>query len=281
LSDADVRRLLRAGVLVRLAHGLLAGYRRRELADTDPVALALRVQAMQRRYPTALAAYRTAATLHELWLVGKVGPVHLVREGGRVREKHDVWVEPGYVSAAERQIVYGVEATAMLRTVTDLACRLGPAEALAVADSALRRGLPADALAAAAASGEWAGLIAGEVLKLADRRSESALESISRWVLHEGKLPPPGLQAPLIDDGGDEPFAWVDFYWEEEGVVCEADGMLKYINGPVALRAEKLRQERIERMDLRVVRWGFDEATKSPRQLVRRVGAALARRRAA
>jgi hypothetical protein len=52
LTEADVRRLLLHGTLIRLAHGLLAGYRRRELAEEDPQQLAIRVQAMHVAIPS-------------------------------------------------------------------------------------------------------------------------------------------------------------------------------------------------------------------------------------
>ena len=41
-------------------------------------------------------------------------------------------------------------------------------------------------------------------------------------------------------------------------MVGEADGLLKYTS-PDVLRAEKQRQERLERAGFRVVRWGWDD----------------------
>jgi very-short-patch-repair endonuclease len=279
LTDADVRRLLLSGELIRLAHGLVAGYRRERLANDEVANLVLRIQGMQRRYPNAIAAFRTAARLHQLWLLGPPGPVHLVRPAGRRREKHDVWVETANVPESERAVVRGVEATSISRTTADLAARLAPAEALAVADCALRRG---QSLAAVLAIAQEHGLsrdhLAWQVLAMADARSESLLESVSRWSIHTHRLPPPQLQVTLRDDAG--PFARVDFLWEEQRVVGEADGMLKY-DDPVALRAEKLRQERIERTGRAVVRWGFADIMRREAETIRRLSLALKGRHAA
>jgi hypothetical protein len=52
--------------------------------------------------------------------------------------------------------------------------------------------------------------------------------------------------------------ARVDFYWDELGVVGEADGRLKYSDGS-DLYAEKRRQEAIEDLGLRCVRWGWSD----------------------
>jgi hypothetical protein len=274
LTDADVRRLLAHGVICRLAHGLLVGARRLELVAEDVDGLRLRVQAMQRRYPIGRAAYRTAAALHGLWLVGPSGPVHLVRVKGRQREKYDVWVETADLPAEDRCVVLGIESTSMARTAVDLACRLPPPEALAVVDSALRLGTSIDELwEVAARRGVEAGSLAAEVIGIADARSESALESMSRWQFHAAGIEPPELQVVVGDVDGD--FARVDFFWRRQRVVGEADGLLKYDEDPLALRAEKTRQERLERTDATVVRWGWADVTDQPADLIRRVKDAL------
>jgi hypothetical protein len=97
---------------------------------------------------------------------------------------------------------------------------------------------------------------ARRALGFLDGRSESALESVSRVIMHERDLPPPEPQV-VIDAGGATPYR-LDFYWEEQRVVGEADGMMKY-DAPAALRAEKVRQELLERLGLTVVRWTWRE----------------------
>lgn len=281
LTDADVRRLLKHGTLVRLAHGLLAGYRRQELALETPAQVALRVQAMQRRYPIAIAGYRTSAVLHGLWIVGHSGPVHLVRVRGFRREKHDVWVETADLPMEHRCVVSGVTATTMTRTTVDLVQRLDGGEALAVVDSALRSGAKLSQLLEMCDERN-ANPLTHKIVGLGDARSQSPLESMSRWSFHRAGLPDPDLQTLIGDDAG--PFAAVDFYWKDEGVVGEADGMFKYDEDPNAHRAEKIRQERLERLGFIVVRWTYDDVARNPALVVARVRDALrrglARRRA-
>jgi hypothetical protein len=283
LSDADVRRLLSRGVLIKLSYGLIAGYRRRELAVDHVAALVLRVQGMQRRYPESVAGGRTAAALHRLWLVGPVGPVRLLRARGYPRRKPDVVVDTVALPEEQLVTVEGVVATNIARTVIDLLACLPGGEALAIADSALRAGADRDALLGLAAElGRRAGSAEVRVVERADIRSESALESMSRWLFLVAILPAPELQVSFADDRG--PFAVVDFLWREHGVVGEADGMLKYdadaaaaTRDSDALRVEKLRQERLEQLGLIVVRWGWNDVVNHPARTVARVQAALMR----
>jgi very-short-patch-repair endonuclease len=74
-------------------------------------------------------------------------------------------------------------------------------------------------------------------------------------------LPAPELQVAL---GGASPVGIVDFYWEDFGVIGEADGLLKYDDAPDALRAEKLRQEALENLGFIVVRWTWEEIWRRP-----------------
>jgi hypothetical protein len=103
----------------------------------------------------------------------------------------------------------------------------------------------------------WPGVRAARTaLSLADPRSESVLESRSRLKLAEVGLPEPELQVRIGNESGVF-VARVDYYWEEFGVVGEADGDLKYDGtDPAPLLKEKKRQGLLEDLDLGVVRWG-------------------------
>ena len=85
----------------------------------------------------------------------------------------------------------------------------------------------------------------------------------------------PELQASVFTESG-RWLARCDFYWDEFGVVGEADGLDKYRAGFDAVRAEKLRQERLEMVGLTVVRWGFADL-QAPGPLIGRLFAAFAR----
>ena len=132
----------------------------------------------------------------------------------------------------------------------------------------------------------WPGIRkARRAIEFADHRAESPLESISRVAFAERGLPRPELQVPLPCP--ERPVGIVDFYWEEFGVVGEADGLLKYdedSDQPAPLRAEKLRQEALEALGYIVVRWTWDDIWRRPMWVVQRLGNAFqegARRRTA
>lgn len=169
---------------------------------------------------------------------------------------------------------YGVPVTAVARTLVDVG-RADRRQALVAADAAL-----ADGLVTRAAIGEclercagWPGIVsARRVLALADPRSESPLETLTRLCFHDGGLPPP--QPQVVVRHGDW-WCRVDFYWPGRGVICEADGKLKYRQGE-AVWAEKLRQERLERLGFRVVRVSWEDVVKHSRPTLDRVRWALA-----
>jgi hypothetical protein len=69
-------------------------------------------------------------------------------------------------------------------------------------------------------------------------------------------LPAPEPQVTILDHAGHF-CGRVDFYWDEFGVVGEADGMGKYEDAPDSLTEEKKRQGWVEDTGLIVVRWGW------------------------
>ena len=204
----------------------------------------------------AVVSHDSAALLHGL--TDRVPrAVHLTLTTGSTRRYPGLFVHRAGLPPAD--VVDGI--TSVSRTVLDLARRRGAGMALSVADTALRTGAttPADLAATLAACGGWHGVVqARAVVGLADGRSESVLESVSRWELSVGGVPAPDLQVVIGDEHG--PVGRVDFHWGEAKVVGEADGLGKYTD-PQVLRAEKVRQERLESLGLTVVRWGWRDVT--------------------
>ena len=163
--------------------------------------------------------------------------------------------------------VGGVLVTGVARTVVDVARTGTLATGLAAADHALRHGLCSVGDLAAAATavpprvrGRPSGLLVAE---LADGRSMSAGESLSRAVMFRLNLPRPQLQVEVFDDEGLAGVA--DFGWA--GVVGEFDGRRKYAvpdgadpseAGDVLWR-EKRREDRIRRR-VRMARWSWADA---------------------
>jgi hypothetical protein len=111
-----------------------------------------------------------------------------------------------------------------------------------------------------------------DVIEFADARAESPLESISRAGIHLAGLPAPELQLPFRDARG--LIGYTDFAWPEAGVVGEADGDVKYLDpafrsGRTAEQVvldEKIREDRLRGIGLRVVRWRWETA-RQPRAL--------------
>ncbi|SOD70461.1 putative AbiEi antitoxin of type IV toxin-antitoxin system [Jatrophihabitans sp. GAS493] len=177
--------------------------------------------------------------------------------------------------------------TSVARTVIDVARTSALIDGIVCADAALNQAKTTEAelddvLNSCAG---WPGSAAARrVLHFADWRAESALESISRWTMHDLGIPAPILQPRIRTDRGTF-VARVDFYWDEFGVVGEADGELKYGGGGGVLLREKRRQERLEELGLVVVRWGWEQAAERPATLHRRLRRAfthgMARRRIA
>ncbi|WP_431843446.1 type IV toxin-antitoxin system AbiEi family antitoxin domain-containing protein [Calidifontibacter indicus] len=173
------------------------------------------------------------------------------------------------------QRIGGLLVTTSAQTVVDLARSRDLRSGLATADAALHRGVLRSAelaeLTAGLAPGCRGGAIARLVAALADGRSESVLESLSRAVMFEQGFPRPELQVRLVDSDGE--FGRADFGWP--GLIGECDGALKYGmalsdgDPSAAVVREKRREDRI-RLFSEVVRWGWMDAFRVD-PLVRRL----------
>lgn len=97
----------------------------------------------------------------------------------------------------------------------------------------------------------------------ADADAESVGESVSRVLMDQWGLEPPQLQVRFVVDVDGGSRVRVDFHWPERGIVGEFDGLAKY-QKPELLAGrrpedvvveEKLREDALRRLGLRVVRW--------------------------
>jgi len=168
--------------------------------------------------------------------------------------------------------------TTPARAVADIARTLSQADAVAAGDAALRNGL--------ATADEIHCILTGmkhvrgcrtaqAVLPLLDPRRETALESWSTVRFREWGLPAPTPQVDFYDDDGF--IGRVDFYWEQYGLIGEADGRLKY-DEPGSLYAEKRREDRLRRLKRcqGVIRWGWSDLSPPRDRVLRdRLRAAL------
>ena len=203
--------------------------------------------------------------------------VHVTTTPGRVRSsarmvRHTARDTP----SVQRE---GLTVTPVARTVADVARTSTLATALASADHALRFGLcTSEALAAELArvsKGMPGRARLSLAVDLADGRSMSPGESLSRAQMYRLNVPRPDLQVRYADAQG--LIGDVDFGWD--GVVGEFDGRVKY-NVPDGasseeasriLWREKKREDRLRRKVDRVARWTWDVALDH-----RRLGAVLA-----
>ncbi|MDO5504528.1 MAG: hypothetical protein Q4G67_15295, partial [Actinomycetia bacterium] len=106
-----------------------------------------------------------------------------------------------------------------------------------------------------------------------DGRSESVGESISRLIFVEAGLPRPELQREFVIDGR---LYRSDFYWEDEEVIGEFDGLGKYLDETsesgrrASLRAEKQRDQDFQSVGITPVHWTMGDLA-TPSALVSRV----------
>ena len=162
--------------------------------------------------------------------------------------------------------VDGIPVTSPARTIVDVARTSPFTGAVCAADEALRRELcgPADlAVELEAAAGRVGIARARAVVAFADAGAQSVLESASRVMISRAGLPMPELQREFILSDGTS--AFVDMYWEEWGLVGEADGTGKYgidddeVDVRKKLRDEKRRQNDIESLGNIVRRWQWED----------------------
>lgn len=177
--------------------------------------------------------------------------------------------------------------TQVARTAVDIARETDRLEqGVAVCDSALRSGVtPGELIEVVTRCRSWPGARrASRAVAMADGRSANPGESWSRVILVAGGQAPTDLQREFYDSRGR--IGITDYFWEEEMVVGEFDGKLKYAVAPGAtpeeasraIVAEKIREDRLRALGLEFVRWGFGDLYR-PQLLVARVSSARERGR--
>lgn len=300
VSRAQLHTAAATGRITRLANGV---YIATAAVPEDPPALHLMTAlAIQMLRPRAIASHHTAALAWELDLNDPVAaasapPAFIVPTGGAIRaevtRKFSIAVRE--LPAAQRvHHPSGLMVTTPARAAVDVASGLALPEALISLDSAarltltdqvgsrrLREHYPRERSlagarqplldAAQAAATQFTRRHLAAVVPLADPRRESPLESLSYGHILLAGLPLPDLQVRVSLGGSD---AYPDFLWAQFMVIGEADGMLKYRDRE-DFRNEKRRQERLEQLGYRVVRWEAREIRERPAMTIQRIRAAL------
>ncbi|MFF0340843.1 hypothetical protein [Kribbella sp. NPDC004875] len=282
LQKFEIERLVRRSHLQH-AHGrYVAGAVDRRLAVAA---------CAQAAHPRSVISHFTAAELvglrtwsdrdsrsaaEPMWLSCEPGP-------RRNLKRPDVVLRRAGLTEADLELRRGLWLTSVPRTTVDIARELPLPEAVVTVDHALAGPVLRDDLdAVLARQYRWPGIVnARRAVALADRLSESALESFARIVFVEGDLPTPILQAQFWDGA-----RWlterVDFWWPHFRTVGEADGLEKF-EAPTAterrarLRRSFERDQRLADRGLELVHFGWEDAVLRPAELIRRFHAAFAR----
>jgi len=262
-----LRRHMSSGAVERLSRGVYVqttpGATRRDRA------LAAIVGAHHRLESEHSVSHVSAAVLHGLPL-WRVDPrVHVYQRSARSgRADPSIVRHVPLPPASDRTTVAGVPATTLARTSWDCLATLPPADALVVADAALRAGIQRDALDAFHRPGARGAARASTILRYADAGSESPPESVCRYHLLRAGLPVPTTQVEVVTRLGT---FWGDLGWPEWRLVLEYDGRVKYAaDGMGALVAEKRRHDALVEAGWAAVRVTKEDLTQ-PNDLISRL----------
>lgn len=232
MTDRDIWRLVRAGVLTRVRHG---AYIPSELVKgLDEIAM-MRVRSravLRRAHPSAVLSHHTALAEHGVPLWG-VDPevVHLTRTDGRAgRREAGVAHHSTATLPSEWHVLAGLPVMGPARATLEVVTASAPEVGLVVASAVLHAGLASrhDLEAAWERTHRWPGsLNARLVLARADARLTSVGESRTWHLFHAHRVPRPEPQVRVHDRHGTL-LGIADFAWVDRGVFLEFDGRTKY-----------------------------------------------------
>lgn len=223
----------------------------------------------------AVVSHTSAALLWGLELAEtpQVPTVTVGRDRSRVRQPGVSRSDLPSTDVVERD---GVRVTTVLRTVLDLARSLPLGQAVAVLDSALRQGrLQLEDVRAALCAlppGRGRSRVA-RVVRLADPRSGSVLESLLRVLLAEHGLAPPTSQLLVRTRHGGR-IGRVDFAWPDAMLVVETDGFAFHADRR-SYREDRRRGDALVRAGWRVLRFSWEDVVAYPEHVVECVRAVL------
>ncbi|MFP5219502.1 MAG: endonuclease domain-containing protein [Actinomycetes bacterium] len=237
-------------------------------------------QAVLRLHGDACAARRTAAVLWGFDMLHEPDVVELdVPHGHRPPLMDGVVFRQARGSGTALVVpVAGcraLPATSAVDTVLDCAAELPLREAVAIADSALRRGACTRAQLRHAVSARRGQPFNGRLWRVVlwcDPRCGSLLESLLRVLLCEADLRPPRAQHRIVD--GRVLVGRVDFAWPEQLLVVEADGR-RWHDPADARDADRRRDNGCARLGWRVLRFTWAEVVHEPQRVVAELRAAL------
>lgn len=266
-STWQLNRKAAAGEILRLRPGsyLVTQDERLDQVSASRIHLAKIIATVSELNSSAIAR-ESAALLHGLPIPNSLIPERVIvhRNGGG---HCSPWIKSYKIRHANNEVVekYGVRVTSVERTVHDLVRILDPRDGLAILDSALRLGLDLTMLNTSRPSAAKL----RQMLPLASDRSDSPLESRSRFLTHELGFPMPQEQVSVFDQTGNF-VARLDFWWPELGLIGEADGAVKYSTllrpGETVedvIRNERQREKNLQNLGNHVIRWNWSDTMRS------------------
>lgn len=272
--EAEVRHLVRTGTLIPVARGVARWARfaqdamaRGEHPRDD--AFRARVRGSMLVAPRgSVVSHRSAALL---WGMSSLAEwpdrvTHTVRPG--LSGQSTRWVQR-HTHALDAVVhLDGMPTTTAARTIADVARLPDRVQAFGLAATGLHvpwRGRPLATLAEVRAELERLGSARGVraarlVLERVGTGCASPAEATSLLLMLDEGFVRPEQQVEFTDERG---VMVVDCWWPEVGLVGECDGLRKYLRGDrgdgvaasSAVVAEKLREDRLRALGLRVVRW--------------------------
>ncbi|WP_375400302.1 hypothetical protein [uncultured Amnibacterium sp.] len=210
----------------------------------------------------------SAAVLHGLPTLGQhLDRVHVTVQDPARRGSVGVGSHVAPLDVGETIVVGTLRATAVPRTVVDVALA-SPFEAgVVIADGSLHAGCPEAALqeGAAGAAGRRGWRRAQQVVAFARAEAESAAESRARVTMLRIGIRPPVLQWRVADRRGlagrlDFGFPWVPAGGEVDGEKKYRDAAMASSGAADAVIAEKWREDRVRLQVPLLARWGYRES---------------------
>jgi hypothetical protein len=284
-SDEELARLVRSSQLVRVRRG---AYLDGQLPTAAVARHALQIAATvaDLRRP-AVVSHQSAAVLLGLPLWGApLDQVHITRRPrASSQTTGPLRCHVARLRDDEVKTVGSHTVTDVARTVLDLARSLPFEPAVVTVDAALHEGLLSLSVLQQRLmdiAGTRGSRHAARVVAFADGRSESVGESRSRVLLHKLGLAPSALQLRITDSEGSF-LGRSDFAWEEQRVLGEFDGRIKYgrllrpgQDPGDAVFEEKRREDAMRDAAWEVVRWTWSDLSV-PAALGQRVQRSLDR----
>ena len=217
----------------------------------------------------SVISHASAAILHGLPVpTALLGRVWVTRPaGGHGRRGPVLHLRRCRLDPSEVVLIGGVAVTSLARTAIDLARLQSHEWGVIACDAVLARGLDRGLLLASAQqTAGWPGAKkAVSAVLFADAAAQSPAESVSRVQLHRLGFPQPIIQFAVMNGG--QLVATTDFGWEDQRLVGECDGKIKYgellrpgETAADAVMREKRREERIRGAGYWIARWGWAEA---------------------